>query len=112
MTTKEFDTLIGRDAWTLVDFFATWCGPCRALHPIVDRFREEMRGRVELCKVDVDSSELAAVVRRYGIRSVPTLLFFRRGQVLWRASGWMGYDELANVFRQLEQQPAGHTAGR
>lgn len=100
----DFDKLIGRDAWTFVDFFASWCGPCQAMHPVIDRFQEEMRGRIEVCKVNIDSPEMSAVIRRYGIRSVPTLLFFRNGEAVWRSSGMMRYEELLDVFRQLERQ--------
>ena len=104
----DFDKLIQRNAWTFVDFFASWCGPCQAMHPVIDRFQEDMRDRVEVCKVNIDSPEMAAVIRRYGIRSVPTLLFFRNGEVVWRSSGMMRYEELLDVFRQLEQRaPAG-----
>ena len=106
MDSTQFDQLINRDGLTLVDFFAAWCGPCRAMHPIVDRLQETLRGRMELCKVNIDAPELATVIRRYAVRSVPTLLFFRRGEVLWRSSGLMSYERLLDVFHQLEQQVA------
>lgn len=98
----DFDKIIWRDALTFVDFFASWCGPCQAMHPIVDRFQEQMRGRVEVYKVNIDAQEMAEIIRRYEIRSVPTLMFFRRGEILWRSSGVMSYDGLVGVFRQLE----------
>lgn len=106
----DFDKMIGRDGLTFVDFFASWCGPCQAMHPVIDRFKEEMRGRAEVYKVNIDSPEMAAIIRRYGIRSVPTLIFFRRGEVLWRASGAMRYEELLRVFQELEQRE--HAAQR
>ena len=100
----DFDKIIGRNALTFVDFFASWCGPCQAMHPVIDRFQEQMRGRVDVYKVNIDAPDAAPVVRRYGIRSVPTLMLFRRGEVLWRHSGMMGYEELTNKFRQFEQE--------
>lgn len=98
----DFDKIIWRDAMTFVDFFASWCGPCQAMHPIVDRFQEQMRGRVEVYKVNIDAQEMAEIIRRYEIRSVPTLMFFRRGEILWRSSGVMSYDGLVEVFQRLE----------
>ena len=103
----DFDKLVGRNALTFVDFFASWCGPCRAMHPVIDRFGEQLRGRVDVYKVNIDSPEMAAVVHRYQIRSVPTLMLFRNGEVLWRRSGMIGYDELLGIFQQLEHgEPA------
>lgn len=98
----DFDKIIWRDALTFVDFFASWCGPCQAMHPVVDRFQEQMRGRVEVYKVNIDAPEMAEIIRRYEIRSVPTLMFFRRGKILWRSSGMMSYDDLLGVFRRVE----------
>lgn len=98
----DFDKIIWRDALTFVDFFASWCGPCQAMHPVVDRFQEQMRGRVEVYKVNIDAPEMAEIIRRYGIRSVPTLMFFRRGEVLWRSSGMMPYDDLVGKLYELE----------
>lgn len=98
----DFDKIIWRDALTFVDFFASWCGPCQAMHPVVDRFQEQMRGRVEVYKVNIDAPEMAEIIRRYEIRSVPTLMFFRRGEILWRSSGMMSYDDLLGVFRRVE----------
>lgn len=98
----DFDKIIWRDALTFVDFFASWCGPCQAMHPVVDRFQEQMRGRVEVYKVNIDSPEMADIIRRYEIRSVPTLMFFRHGEILWRSSGAMSYDSLVGKLQELE----------
>lgn len=98
----DFDKIIWRDALTFVDFFASWCGPCQAMHPIVDRFQEQMRGRVDVYKVNIDSLEMGDIIRRYEIRSVPTLMFFRNGKVLWRSSGMMPYDQLVAKLHELE----------
>ena len=100
MTATDFDKIIWRDALTFVDFFATWCGPCQ----VIDRFQEKMNGRVDVYKVDIDDRDMLEIVHRYNIMSVPTLMFFRRGEVLWRESGRIGYDHLANVLRELEQR--------
>ena len=104
MTTTDFDKIIWRDALTFVDFFATWCGPCRMMMPAIDKFRERMNGRVDVYKADIDDPSMREIIRRYNIMSVPTLMFFRRGEVLWRESGLASYDHLVNVLRELEKR--------
>ncbi|MDE5708386.1 MAG: thioredoxin family protein [Alistipes sp.] len=100
---QDMDKIIWRDALTFVDFFASWCGPCRMMHPIVDRFKEEMHGRVDVYKIDVDDRDMADFVSRYHIASVPTLVFFRRGEILWRQSGMISYEQLTGIFEKLEK---------
>jgi len=92
MTTTDFDKIIWRDALTFVDFFATWCGPCQMMHPAIDKFQREMNGRVDVYKVDIDDRGMLDAVHRYNIMSVPTLMFFRRGEVLLPLKGgkWKG----------------------
>lgn len=101
---KDFDKVIWRDALTFVDFFATWCGPCQMMHSVVDRFATQMNGRVDVYKIDIDDREVIDILRRYGIRSVPTLIFFRRGEVLWRESGRTSYEQLVAVLNELEKR--------
>ena len=90
---QDLDKIIWRDALTFVDFFATWCGPCRMMHPVVDRFKQEMQGRIDVYKVEVGGR----------IASVPTLIFFRRGEILWRQSGVIAYEDLKKVLEKLEK---------
>lgn len=101
---KDFDKIVWRDALTFVDFFATWCGPCKMMHPVVDKFKTQMNGRADVYTIDIDDRDMADVIRRYNIQAVPTLMFFRRGEVLWRRSGAIGYDELKGVLEELEQR--------
>lgn len=63
MTMTDFDKIIWRDALTFVDFFATWCGPCRMMMPAIDKFRERMNGRVDVYKADIDDPRC---VKSYG----------------------------------------------
>lgn len=100
---QDLDKIIWRDALTLVDFFASWCGPCRMMHPVIDRFKEQMNGRADVYKIDIDDRQTASFTDHYHIASVPTLIFFRRGEILWRRSGVIGYDELVRVLEELEK---------
>lgn len=76
----------------LVDFFATWCGPCKALTPIVDKLSEEMSGKVKIVKVDID--ENSALVTEYRVMSVPTMKLFKNGEVVETLVGLRPESEL------------------
>lgn len=104
MTTTDFDKIIWREALTLVEFFASWCGPCRTMVPVIDRFRVRMNGRVDIYKADIDDPAMREIIRRYNIMSVPTLMFFCRGEVLWRESSRLDYEQLTNVLDELEKR--------
>lgn len=69
--------VLNSDVPVLVDFTATWCGPCKALAPIVDKLADDFEGKVKVGKLDIDASP--ALARKYGIRSVPTVMVFRGG---------------------------------
>ncbi len=75
----------------LVDFFATWCGPCRMLGPVLEELAEE-RSNITVAKIDVDES--ASLAKNYGIMSVPTLLLFKDGKLVDQRSGFMPKEEL------------------
>ncbi len=98
----HFDKIIWRDTLTLIDFFAQWCGPCQQMHTTLDLMQRNFNGRLELFKIDIDSPDAVHILRRYEIRSVPTMIFFRRGEILWRHSGMMSYDSLVRVIERLE----------
>jgi thioredoxin 1 len=79
------ETLAAAHGLVMVDFWAAWCGPCRAIAPVLEELAEASDGRVVLLKVNVDESP--ALAARYGIRSIPTILFFREGAVVDRVLG-------------------------
>lgn len=82
---NDFTQLINSEKPTLVDFFATWCGPCRVQGPILETVKNQVGDAANVVKVDIDKNqELAA---QYRVQSVPTLIVFKKGEPVWRASG-------------------------
>jgi len=96
---EAFDRTVAEPGVTLVDFWATWCGPCRALAPTVERLADEFAGRAQVAKVDVDAHP--ALAERFGVLSIPTLLFFRDGAEVARVVGNQSYDTLKARLEQL-----------
>ena len=91
-----FGNIIHTDKPVLIDFYATWCGPCQTLAPILEDFKSEMGDAVKIIKVDIDKNqELAS---RFKVRSVPTLMLYKEGKQLWRKSGLMSKRDLTEAF--------------
>jgi thioredoxin 1 len=84
---SKFREIIQSEIPTLVDFYATWCGPCQQMHPILDKLKDKMGSAVRVVKIDVDKNQ--EVAAKFKIRSVPTLLLFKKGEILWRQAGGM-----------------------
>jgi thioredoxin 1 len=84
---SKFREIIQSETPTLVDFYATWCGPCQQMHPILDKLKVKMGSDVRVVKIDVDKNQEVAAT--FKIRSVPTLLLFRKGEIVWRQAGGM-----------------------
>ncbi|WP_418874040.1 thioredoxin [Xylanibacter rarus] len=89
---ETFNDVISGNGLVLVDFFATWCGPCKMMHPVLEQVKATLGDKIRIIKVDVDKHNDTAV--RYGIQSVPTLMLFRNGEILYRQSGAMSKSDL------------------
>ena len=89
---EKLNEIINGSQLTLVDFFATWCGPCKMMHPVLEQLKEEMGDSLRIIKIDIDKNE--ALMEQYRIQSVPTLMLFRKGDALWRQSGAMSLTDL------------------
>ena len=77
LNAKNFDKAI-RSGVVVVDFFATWCGPCKMMGPILEEVEEDLKGKAKFYKVDVDESE--SIARKFGIMSIPTIMVFENGE--------------------------------
>ncbi|MBN1334455.1 MAG: thioredoxin [Deltaproteobacteria bacterium] len=95
----DFDTVVLQsDVPVLVDFWAVWCGPCKAVAPLVQSMAETFGSSLKVCKVDVDNAMQVAM--RYGIRSIPTLLLFKGGKVVGQRVGALPRDRLEAFVRE------------
>lgn len=93
-----FNEMINSDKPVLVDFFAEWCGPCKAMAPILKDVKKEIGDAATIIKVDVDKNQQAAA--EYQVRGVPTLILFQNGKPLWRQSGVVQKSGLIAIIKQ------------
>lgn len=89
---EKFQDVISTDQLVLVDFYATWCQPCKMMHPILEQVKKTLGDKIRIIKVDVDQHNDTAA--NYRVQAVPTLLLFKQGEVLWRSSGAMSKADL------------------
>jgi thioredoxin 1 len=92
---ETFSDVISADRLVLVDFFATWCGPCKAMHPVLEQLKQQLGDRLRIIKIDVDKNQ--AVAAQYQVQAVPTLMLFRGGRQLWRQSGAVPLQQLMGI---------------
>jgi thioredoxin 1 len=95
---SNFDATIAEGV-TMVDFWAPWCGPCRMIAPVVEELAEDFEGKATIAKVNTDEEQDIAV--KYGIRSIPSILFFKDGQVVDQMVGAAGKDVFADKLNAL-----------
>lgn len=98
---ETFQEIINGDRPVLVDFHATWCGPCKQMAPELTRFARSNKEHLRVIKIDVDRNQQASAA--YGIQGVPTLILFKNGKVLWRQSGAMSAAQLESTVMPLLQ---------
>jgi len=99
ITNENIAEILASDKPVLIDFWATWCGPCRMLAPVVEELASEMDGKAVVAKCNVDDCEDVAM--QYGIRNIPTLLFFKGGELAQRKVGLCSKQEIKEILDSL-----------
>ena len=95
---ENFSDLIQSDKPVLVDFYADWCGPCKAMDPVIQEVAKELTGKVRIIKINIDKNTSAA--QAYSVMAVPTYILFRKGNILWRHAGMIDKSSLVKVLHQ------------
>lgn len=95
---KTFGEILRTEELVLVDFTATWCGPCKMMAPILDELKSAVGSKVLILKIDVDKNPQASAA--YNIQGVPTLILFKKGKIVWRQSGVIPANELKKLIDQ------------
>lgn len=95
---ESFKELINSEKPVLVDFYADWCGPCKAMGPVIQEVARTTQGKARVIKVDIDKSVQAA--QAYKVQAVPTFIIFKKGNIVWRHSGMIDKISLENVLNQ------------
>ena len=98
---SEFNDLINQNKPILVDFFATWCGPCKMQSPILEQVKASVGDGANIIKIDIDNNEDLAM--RYNVRSVPTLILFKNGEAVWCTVGLQQADLLIGKLKEYEK---------
>lgn len=94
-----FQEIINQDKPVVVDFFATWCGPCKTMEPILKSVKDQIGEQASIIKIDVDRNP--AVAQFYQIQGVPTLMIFKKGQLMWRQSGVIQTADLVQKLKSF-----------
>lgn len=94
----SFNNIINSNKLTLIDFHATWCGPCKVLAPTLREVKQDLKDSIKIIKIDVDKNQSLAA--KYQVRGVPTMMLFKNGKQLWRQSGVLQKKDIINIIKQ------------
>jgi thioredoxin 1 len=97
--TESFQAIINSSQPVLVDFYANWCGPCKAMNPVIKEVAQHLKGKARVIKVDIDQAQDAAI--KFGVQAVPTFMLFKNGKILWRHSGMIDRHALLRTIQQV-----------
>lgn len=97
----DFEALVNSDKPTLIDFYATWCGPCQTMGPILQQVKNHIGDTASIVKIDIDRNR--AIADQFQVRSVPTLVVMKAGEVVWRQSGVVPAPDLARVLQHFAE---------
>ena len=95
----ELDALLEHEPVLVVDFTATWCGPCKVIGPLMDQLADEYSDRAKVFKLDLDSNK--SLARRFGIRSIPAVMFFKQGELVKTIVGVKPYEDFSGALEEV-----------
>lgn len=97
---EKFNAMIQGEIPVLIDYFATWCGPCKMMSPVLEEIKKLFAERIKIIKIDIDNPTNRPIVMKHGIRSVPTLILYKKGEIVWRQSGAMSSMQLREILEK------------
>lgn len=96
---SSFSEIINQDKPVLIDFYATWCGPCKALAPVSKQVKDSVVDTASVLKIDIDKNQ--ALATKLNVRGVPTLILYKNGKQVWRQSGVVSKDDILNQINNV-----------
>lgn len=97
---SNFKSMIDSEKPVLIDFHATWCGPCQTLAPILKNVKQDFGDDLKILKIDVDKNQSLAA--KFGVRSVPTMILFKDGKQVWKQAGLLSKKDLSDIINQYQ----------